>query len=561
MRRCLRSRTSEPHEPRACQTAGVLLVSLGVLTSLSFAADPAGDGGREIYLHGVLTSGERLTGIRTDGGAGVSGADAACVSCHQRSGFGSKEGFVRIPPIAGAYLFHARAQATEQRDLPFVESIRADREPYTTETLARAIREGVDSQGRTLSALMPRYRLSDADMTALIAYLKSLEVGPSPGVTASELHFATITTPEADPVAREGMLNVMREFFEERNSRQMVPSRRLQASGKTMYVDSMFMVHRQWQLHTWELTGAPSSWGAQLAHYLAVQPVLAVISGLGGRHWQPVHDFCERNSLPCLFPNVPVPVESQDDFYSVYLSKGVLLEAGLIANGILNGAGKPSAQIAQIFRVDDAGEAAARVLRTRLASSDLRVLDHALPAAAPPDAIADAVRASAAAQILVLWLRPGDIRALGPLPPGTSSIYVSGVMGGLEHAPLPPDWRGRSKLSYPFDLPEKRATRVGNPLQWFLIRHIPVVDEQVQADTYLACGLVSETLKELSGNFHRTYLIERLQGMIEHRLVTGYYPRLTLGTRQRFASKGGYLVHFVDASGMRLQADSDWMTP
>jgi hypothetical protein len=65
----------------------------------------------------------------------------------------------------------------------------------------------------------------------------------------------------------------------------------------------------------------------------------------------------------------------------------------------------------------------------------------------------------------------------------------------------------------------------------------------------------------MADNFNATYLIERLQGMIEHRVVTGYYPRLTLATRQRFASKGGYIVHFAEPSGVRLIADSDWIIP
>src|SRR5262249_11272390 len=148
--------------------------------------------GREIYLHGVLGSGQPLEGKRGSGGAPVAGADAACVSCHQRSGFGSVEGLLRIPPIAGAYLFHARPRTAQQRDLPYIEAIKADREPYTPETLARAIREGVDSQGRPFAPLMPRFQMGDSDMSALVSYLKSLEVGSSPGVTDKEIHFATV---------------------------------------------------------------------------------------------------------------------------------------------------------------------------------------------------------------------------------------------------------------------------------------------------------------------------------------------------------------------------------
>lgn len=44
-------------------------------------------------------------------------------------------------------------------------------------------------------------------------------------------------------------------------------------------------------------------------------------------------------------------------------------------------------------------------------------------------------------------------------------------------------------------------------------------------------------------------------------MIEKYYPHLTLATHQRFASKGGYLAHFADASGSKLVADSDWLTP
>jgi hypothetical protein len=541
----------------------LLLAGLSVSQATPSAPTPL-DVGRTIYLHGVVGSGEPLEGVRESAGPRTTGADAACVNCHQRSGFGSGERATQIliPPIAGRYLFHARVRSSEQRDLPYVDGMRVDREPYTQQTLARAIRDGIDSQGRPLSYLMPRFNLADSDMAALIGYLQSLPVGPGPGVTDTVLHFATVITPEADPVKREGMLTVMRQYFDERNARQMTPSRRLQASGKTLYADTMFMVHRQWVLHVWEVSGPASAWHAQLARHLEQEPVFAVISGLGRSNWRPVHEFCEQSGLPCLFPNVEVPVESGDDFYTLYFSRGVLLEAALIASRILGSTGAPaSGGIEQVYRAGDSGEAAAAALAERIGNRGPPVHNHVLPAGAKSSEVAAAIRAAAGGETLVLWLRPPDIAALGPAPSGPHAIYLSGLMADLEHAPLPADWRGRAELTYPFDLPEKRSVRVDYPLRWFAIRHIPVVAEQVQADTYLACGLLAEALSRMVDNFNRPYLIERLQSMLEHRVVTGYYPRLTLATHQRFASKGGYLVRFATGTGAQLVADSDWISP
>jgi len=58
------------------------------------------------------------------------------------------------------------------------------------------------------------------------------------------------------------------------------------------------------------------------------------------------------------------------------------------------------------------------------------------------------------------------------------------------------------------------------------------------------------------------FIVEMLQSSIEKRLInTGYYPRMALGWNQHFASKGGYIVHFAEAGGTSLVADSDWVVP
>ena len=185
--------------------------------------------------------------------------------------------------------------------------------------------------------------------------------------------------------------------------------------------------------------------------------------------------------------------------------------------------------------------------------------DSALgPADADPSA---AVRAASGADALVLWLRPADLAALGDASMAPPLVYMSGQLGGLENSPLPVAWRARTRMAYPYDLPDKRVVRVDYPLGWFRIRGIKVVDEQMQADTYLACGLVSEALNEMVDAFYGPYLVEVLQGMVEHRIVTGYYPRLSLAENQHFASKGGYLVHFADGGGRKLLPDREWLTP
>ncbi|GAC1460237.1 MAG: ABC transporter substrate-binding protein [Steroidobacteraceae bacterium] len=541
--------------------AGAWLLA-GVALSGPAGAAPAKSIGQSIYLRGVAGSGAPLEGTREAGGAVSTGADAACVNCHQRSGLGSVEGRVSIPPITGEYLFRSRAHDASAPELPYVESSHGNREPYTEATLARAIREGLDSQGRPLGYLMPHYALGDEDMAALVEYLKTLNPRQVPGVTDAVLHFATIVTPDADPVKRGAMLDVLEHFVAEKNSFPFKPSPHMWTSGKTQYSKSMYMANRRWQLHVWEVSGPARTWRAQLETQLAAEPVYAVLSGLAGSNWAPVHEFCEQNAIPCLFPNVEVPVIAERDFYPMYFSKGVLLEAQLIAQSILGPDNhKAAGEVEQVYREGDSGGPAAEALAAQLKGHGVTVHGTKLAAGAEGHGVTAALRRHARGQVLVLWLRPADIVTLGDVPAGAGTVYLSGLMGGLEKSPLPARWREHTLMTYPFDLPDKRGVRLNYPLGWFSFRHIPVVAEQVQTDTYLACSLLTDVLHRMADNFVRPYLIEQLQDLLEHRLITGYYPRLTLASNQRFASKGGYLVRFRDPGGTALVAEGDWIVP
>jgi hypothetical protein len=536
----------------ACYGCALLLGQPSLLQAQA-RSEPVG---AAIYRRGVLSSGVPLLAAR-DKGLSFSGSAAACANCHRRSGLGAKEGRQSVPPIAGSYLFNPRAGTIDNLDLPFVEGMQADRDPYTEATLARAIREGIRADGTPLSYLMPRYALGDADMGQLIAYLKSLSPGAVPGVSRSVLHFATVITPDSDPIKRQGVLDVLQKFFIDKNHYVRSDGPRLRSSRRMM-----FKVNRHWELHVWELSGAPSTWESQLRANLAREPVFAVISGIGGKTWAPIHRFCEAAALPCLFPNVDVPVVAESDFDSLYLSKGVLLEAGLIAHAMTGRiATLDTRRVVQVYRAADAGEDAAASLANSLGAKGWTVVNQVVPAKIHPGDVAAAVRRAGPGDALVLWLRPADIGALADPPAHPAAVFMSGRMGGLEQAPLPSAWRAITRLAYPFDLPQRRRVRVDYPLGWFRIRGIPVVALQEQADTYLACGIVSDTINHMVDTFVRDYLVERVEGMLEHRDLTGYYPRLSLAPGQRFASKGGYIVRFAAPTGTTVVADGDWITP
>jgi len=517
--------------------------------------------GEALYRQGQLPGGAPLGGERAEGGS-VQGLRAACITCHRASGLGTTEGRTVVPPIIGKYLFRPHSTNVQDLSLPHVPGYRSTREPYTDITLARAIRDGLAPNGRTLSYLMPRYALDDATMASLVAYLKGLSGGAVPGVSDDTLHFATIVTPDADPVQARAMLQVLESFFADKNAFIRGGLRPMQASREIEY-----RVSRRWQLHVWTLEGPPDRWEAQLRKRLAAEPVFAVISGLGGRTWEPVHRFCQAAKLPCLLPNVDLPVVAEEDFYPVYFSRGVLLEADLIAGWmaerqVASDDTRSLRRLVQVYRRDDVGEAAAAALATAAAAAGMAVETRQLRAGAPERGdVAAAMRNLGGGDVLVLWLRPSDLATLPSGPPSVAGVVVSGQMGALERAPLPAAWRAVARMSYPADLPDRRSVRMNFPLGWLRIKQIPVVAERVQSDTYIACGILAETLTDMLDSFVPEYLVERAEVMLSHRQVNGYYPRLSLAPGQRFASKGGYVVRFDGPAGASLMPEGDWATP
>ena len=507
--------------------------------------------GESIYRKGVLLSGEAVLAER-EPGVRIEGAEAACVNCHRRSGLGSAEGRTIIPPVTGNYLFRHSDQKVGDRDLPYVYGVRSAGTPYTEASVARTLREGINPDGRELSYLMPRFKLDDVAMSALIAYLRGLTSNQVPGVTDDTLHFATIITPDADPIQRQGMLDVLQHYFASKNAYYR-ESPRMHSSRGIMY-----RVNRKWQLHVWELTGSPESWERQLHSLLVSEPVYAVISGIGGKTWAPVHQFCEHESVPCMFPNVDLPVVAEQDFYSVYFSKGVLLEAELIRRRLEEAGLK---RVIQIFRNGDIGEAAAAALSAKMMPKHVEFVNLILDDDKPQQELLRMLKDVDSNTAIVFWLRPQDLAALPSSVDGNPMVFMSGLMGGVASSALPQAWRSVAHIAYAFDLPEQRKIRMNYSSSWLKIQQIPIVDERTQANTYLACSILAETLGDMLDVFVRDYLVERVEDMLSRMPVTGYYPRLGLAPGQRFASKGGYIVRFADPQGTRLVADGTWLVP
>ncbi|MDA3933954.1 MAG: c-type cytochrome [Gammaproteobacteria bacterium] len=511
-----------------------------------------------------------------------SGSDRfACADCHRPSGFGGSEGGEFVPIITQPVLFSDTRSDREKRNRNFQKLFKDShssafnarvrmprmRPAYTEQTLASAIRLGVDPAGQKLSGTMPRYQLDEQTMADLIAYLKTLSVQQSPGVTKNTLHLATIVSDGVDPLQQEALIKTLQAFtkwYNEDIYGQLVNP------GFSPYYRSEFAdSFRQLDLHVWILHGPVDTWAGQLRKYYADQRVFAVVSGMVEGPWRPIDTFCESEKIPCVFPVTNLPYDDERPYgYSIYFSRGLSLEAGALAK-YLGAQPRPPQRIQQIYLDEPAG--------TVPAAAFMQALDRYLPAAkiistaSTADNLNDTIISLAAdpADVLVIW--PGDYAAEtittinAHIPKAGLIVLPSTALESAREA-LSPALLGRLRLTYPYEKPSAYHPRKYRVRAWFGSRGVRLTYPLLQLQAFYAMTQMQYALDGIVNDFYRDYLIEFIEHEAEALLDPGVYPAPALGPGQRFASKGAYIIELEPRSGqaediMGYHAVSEWVVP
>lgn len=525
--------------------------------------------GERMYREGILPSGAPMPAfIRGD--VEVDSSAFSCSSCHLRAGLGSFEGGVITPPTTGNKLYKpyrrppSLGDTTDQAGRIVYAKTVQERPAYTRETLAAALRFGVDPAGQTFNDVMPRYPLSDSDMSILISFLELLSAAPSPGASKTELRFATIITDDVNPDDRQAMLRPLQQFIAQKNQ-QLGMYNDFIKFGYTPTADMKY-AFRQASLDIWELKGPPETWQKQLAAYYVAKPVFAILGGISNSDWKPIHDFCEAERLPCLFPITDFPVVSETGWYTYYFNKGYAQE-GEAAARYLNRLVTISAdkKILQIVQDAPAGKALATGFNTgwsEVGRTAVTTVTLSAQQLRDQPALLKLIKEHKP-EALLLWTDADQLPALPSLIatlPLSTGIFVSSSYLGKQAAAISESVRDRTFITFPYRLKPFVGSKTGG-----FDAKVPILtsarnfgDRRIfSRSTTMLKQATLQGLNLIYDNLYRDHLLDVMSMQMD--LTVLDYERFSFGPGQRYVSKGCYIIQLGPGADPVLLPRSEWV--
>jgi hypothetical protein len=539
--------------------------------------------GERIYREGILPSGKPVEAV-VKGDITVEGSMFSCQNCHMRAGLGSLEGGIYSPPTNGAYLFkpfQAYSSASYE-NTPFVphqiveynQSLYQkppNRPVYTDESLANALWGGIDSSGRIMNDVMPRYLLEDGEMKLLISYLKSLSSESPPGVSDKTICFATIITDDVSLEDRNALLVPLENFIRNKNLTNFFePGTGLRTTAfrsrhmAEVTLTSLGVAIRKLSLSRWVLKGSPETWRSQLEDYYRKEPVFALLGGITNGDWQPIHQFCEENHIPCLFPITDFPVISRTDWYTLYLSKGYYQEGEGAARFLNDKVELKDKPIVQFVRDSREGRALARGFQEtwrdfgqKAPVTVILKAGEALTAEFLQQALA---REKPAA--IILWDGPESLKTLEMLAAGKNGpaiVLVSSSFLGRGMLSMNEQVRDFTCMTYPYGMSRSPGEQITSSMgvKKFNTEANTMAAIRITQKSYDLTVVLDMAIARMKGNYYRDNFLDVIDCLMD--LDLPLYERLSFGPGQRYASKGCYIVQLSQGEKPGLIKKSNWV--
>lgn len=524
-----------------CRRAGagiiftsLLLVGMGCgigthAANLSLQAER----GKRIYFEGTSPSGEPITARVGADAIALPAQAVPCANCHGSDGRGRPEGGVFPTDITWGHLVKSYGhQHSYGRHHP----------AFNEATVALAITQGLDPAGNPLDLAMPRYRMAEGDLDALVAYLNRLDSDTDPGLSPSSIHLATLL-PLSGHLASMGdaMHAIMMAYIQDLNASGGLHGRRIRLEV-IPYGDS------------------PLEALANVQQAIRETEIFALVGGYSVGLEAELARLLGEEHLPLVGPFTLQPyVEQGFDRYTFYLYPG-LEQLSRVLVDYAASAFKEEGSSAVIGPATPLVHRLNAVVaeQTRTHGWEIPQNFHYQTGQLDPAKLAADLHL-AGSDILFFFGSADELDALlDELAHSDQQPIV--LLPSTVATPLlfdaPPVFDGRIFIAYP-TLPADVNTAGQQGYAALRQKYeLPTEHLLAQVAAYASLKTLAEGLKRSGQHLSRERLIQSLEGL--YRFNTGLIPPITYTLNRRIGALGGHVVK-ADLTARNYIPVGEWM--
>lgn len=508
--------------------AGLVVSALALVsTTMADAAEllPAEARGKLIYQQGETESGRPVTVLLGRGAGELPASVVPCGGCHGEDGLGRPEGGIVPPDITWPALTGAYGHDHEYgRSHPAFDEV----------TFGNSLVDGIDPGGNEFDRTMPRYRMSDADLADLIAYIKVIDRDFDAGISDDAIRIGTLLPTEGRraPLGA-AMRDVLEAYFADVNAEGGINGRKLELVVAGYGDDSTRAVWR-------------------LRDLVREKAVFALVSGYVDGLERAVAELSEAEGIPLVGPMTRLPARDVGlNHFSFYLLSGLHQQAAVLVQHADRVAGERSARTAIVSSgvvpfAEFADATAAAAERWPLVER----FDYD-PAEFDPAALASQL-ALAATESVFFYGSPDEFSrfaAAADRSGFTPTLYTPGGLAARTMFDIPPSFAGKAFIAYP-TVPDDHSPGGVAAFESLHQRHgLDYMHSNAQLSAYGAAMILAEGLKRSGRGLSRERFVAELEGLTDFR--TGLTPPISYNPTRRIGALGGYVLA-LDPADRRL---------
>jgi len=487
--------------------------------------------GKLVYTAGESASGAPITAVVSRGATPIPASILPCSGCHGDDGAGRPEGGVVPSNVSWNTLVASYGHK---------HSYGRSHPAYDAQSIAASIIQGIDPAGNELDMAMPRYAMSQDDMSALLAYLKRVATDYDPGVSEETIRVGTLLPVEGDLAAMgNAMRAVIEASFADINAGGGIHGRKLELVV-TNYEDDP--VRSVWAVRD----------------LLQQESVFAMVGSFTAGVTDQLSELAEELEVPMVGPYTQASREGNGlERHSFYLASGIEQQAAVLVRHRVSQGDK----IGIVRPASAAFNGVVARTRAELAKrTDTEII--ALSYSPPYIDVVDVAQTMQSKDVdAVVFLGPAkELKRLANeclTQSYSPDLLFPGVFAGQDLFEVDSGFGGDVLIGYS-SIPADHTPEGIAAFETLHAKHgFGYEYSTAQISTFVAAQVFAEGLKRAGRSLSREKLLLALEGLADFQ--PGLLPPISYNRSRRIGAFGGYIMT-LDLETKQLKQAGNWIS-